>query len=138
SDPVASGVQTVTTTFALQSGGSRQAVRGVFRFGGTALSCGVNSGYDDYDDLIFAVAPTLTRTLTVASSNPGSGVSITVSPNDNSNQGNGTTQFTRSYNNNTNLGLTAPSTANGNNFQKWQLDGVDLTTSLLANFIMDV
>jgi M6 family metalloprotease-like protein len=81
--------------------------------------------------------PVVTRTLTVASSNPSSGVSITVSPNDNNGQGGGTTQFTRVYNNNTNLSLTAPSTAGGNNFQKWQLDGVDLTTSLLANFVMD-
>lgn len=80
---------------------------------------------------------TLTRTLTVTSSNPGSGVSVTVSPNDNNAQGSGTTQFARTYNNNINMSLTAPSTAGGNNFQKWQLDGVDLTTSLLANFVMD-
>lgn len=80
---------------------------------------------------------TLTRMLTVASSNPGSGVSVTVSPNDNNAQGSGTTPFARTYNNNTNMSLTAPSTAGGNNFQKWQLDGVDLTTSLLANFVMD-
>ncbi|HBB96052.1 MAG TPA: hypothetical protein DC054_11740, partial [Blastocatellia bacterium] len=80
---------------------------------------------------------TQTRTLTVGSSNPSSGVSITVSPNDNNSQGNGTTQFTRTYNNNTNVSLMAPSTAGGNNFQKWQLDGVDLTTSTLANFVMD-
>jgi len=81
--------------------------------------------------------PAVTRTLTVASSNPGSGVSITVSPNDNNGQASGVTQFTRVYNNNTNMSLTASSTAGGNNFQKWQLDGVDLTTSLLANFVMD-
>jgi hypothetical protein len=86
---------------------------------------------------VTTASPTVTRTLTVASSNPSSGVSITVSPNDNNGSGNGTTQFTRTYNNNTNLSLTAPSTAGGNNFQKWQLDGVDLTTSPLANFVMD-
>lgn len=78
-----------------------------------------------------------TRTLTVASSNPASGVSITVSPNDNSGQGNGVTQFTRVYNTNASVSLTAPSTAGGNNFQKWQRDGVDFTTSLLANLTLD-
>jgi uncharacterized protein (DUF486 family) len=81
--------------------------------------------------------PTPTRTLTVASSNPSSGVSITVSPNDNNGQGGDNTPFARVYNNNTNMSLTAPSTAGGNTFQKWQLDGVDLQTSLLANFVMD-
>lgn len=80
---------------------------------------------------------TLTRTLTVASSNPGSGVSITVSPNDNSNQGNGTTQFTRVYNNNSNVSLTAPSAAGGNNFQKWQRDGSDWATTQSTNVTMD-
>ena len=83
------------------------------------------------------MCPQLHRTLTVASLNPSSGVSVTVSPNDNSGQGSGATQFTRVYNNNTNVSLTAPATAAGNNFQKWQRDGVDFTTSLLANFVMD-
>ena len=73
------------------------------------------------------VTPT-TRTLTIASANPGSGVSITASPNDNSNQGGGTSQFTRTYNNNTAVNLTAPATAGGNNFQKWQRDGADFAT----------
>jgi hypothetical protein len=80
---------------------------------------------------------TLTRMLTVASSNPGSGVSITVSPNDNSNQGNGTTPFTRVYNNNSNVSMTAPAAAGGNNFQKWQRDGLDLATTQSTNVMMD-
>lgn len=78
-----------------------------------------------------------TSTLTIASTNPSSGVSITVTPTDNNGQGSGVTQFTRTYNSLTGVTLTAPSTAGGNNFQKWQLDGVDFTTSLLANFVMD-
>lgn len=86
---------------------------------------------------VYVTPPPPTRTLTVASSNPSSGVSITVSPNDNNGQGNGVTQFTRVYNNNTNVNLTAPSTAGGNNFQRWLRDGVDFTTSLTANFVMD-
>ncbi|TVL99634.1 MAG: hypothetical protein CV087_17380 [Candidatus Brocadia sp. WS118] len=81
--------------------------------------------------------PTDTHTLTVASSNPNSGVSITVSPNDNNGQGNGTTPFSRTYNANTTVTLTAPLTAGGNSFQKWQRNGVDLTTSQTANVTMN-
>lgn len=77
------------------------------------------------------------RTLTVASSNPGSGVSITVSPNDNNSLGNGTTQFTRSYDNNTSVNLTAPTTVAGNTFRKWQRDGVDFSTNAATSVTMD-
>lgn len=80
---------------------------------------------------------TTTKTLTVASSNPSSGVSVTASPNDNSNLGGGTTQFTRVYNNNTSVSLTAPATAGGNSFQKWQRNGADLTFTQTANVTMD-
>src|SRR5439155_8400567 len=76
-----------------------------------------------------AVYVTPTRTLTVASSNPSSGVSVTVSPNDNNNSGTGFTQFTRTYNINTTVSLTAPANTGGNNFQKWQRDGVDFATT---------
>src|ERR1043166_271104 len=60
-----------------------------------------------------------TPSLTVASSSPNSGALITVSPNDNNNQGNGITQFSRTYNNDTIVTLTAASTAGGNNFNAW-------------------
>ena len=90
----------------------------------------------DADHTMTAVYVTPTRTLTVASSNPGSGVSITVSPNDNSNLGTGTTQFSRTYNQNTSVTLTAPTTVSGNNFQKWQRDGVDLSTNQVVNVTM--
>jgi hypothetical protein len=53
--PSVVGSQVLTTTYTLPSGGSLQAVRGVFRFQGVASSCGSNSAFDDYDDLIFAV-----------------------------------------------------------------------------------
>lgn len=136
--PSAGGAQVLSTTYTLPTGGL-QAVRGVFRYQGTASSCGTNSGYDDHDDLIFATSstPPPTRTLTVASSNPNSGVNITVSPNDNSNLGIGSTQFTRTYNNNTVVSLTAPSTAGGNNFQKWQRDGADWATTQATSVTMD-
>ncbi|OFZ27557.1 MAG: hypothetical protein A3D92_08015, partial [Bacteroidetes bacterium RIFCSPHIGHO2_02_FULL_44_7] len=79
----------------------------------------------------------ITRTLTISSSNPNSGVSITVSPNDNNGSNNGTTPFTRTYNDKTSITLTAPSTAGGNNFQKWQRDGVDYSTNTSTSVTMD-
>ena len=83
------------------------------------------------------VTPTATSyTLTVASSNPASGVGVTVSPNDNSGLGNGTTQFTRSYNSATVVSLTAPATASGNNFSKWQKGGVDYATTTTTSVTM--
>ncbi len=86
--------------------------------------------------LTFNITPSV-RTLTVASTNPASGVSITVSPADNNTQGNGTTQFTRTYNNNTQVTLTAPASAAGNSFQKWQRNGVDFATTPAATVTMD-
>src|SRR3990172_6642721 len=87
--------------------------------------------------LTFAFAATSfaeTYTLTVASSNPSSGVAITVSPNDRDGKGNGTTQFTRRYSDSTNITLTAPATASGNTFQKWQRDGSDYSTNRSITF----
>src|SRR6202008_1259587 len=74
------------------------------------------------------------RTLTVASSNPSSGASITVTPNDKNSQGNGTTQFSRTYNNNTAVTLTAASTAGGNNFTNWS--GCDSSSGTTCNVTM--
>ena len=79
----------------------------------------------------------LTRALTVASSNPTSGVNITVSPADSGGQSNGTTPFTRGYAPNTTVSLTAPATASGNTFVKWQRDGVDVSTNLATSVMMD-
>ncbi|MBI3414136.1 MAG: hypothetical protein HY043_02260, partial [Verrucomicrobia bacterium] len=92
----------------------------------------------DANHTMTAIYVTPTRTLTVASSNPNSGVSVTVSPNDNNAQGNGVTQFTRTYNNNVVVNLTAPATASGNNFVKWQRDGVDWATTAATSVTMDV
>ena len=85
---------------------------------------------------VFAVptAFAATYTLTVASSNPSSGVAITATPNDRNGQGSGTTQFTRSYSDSTNITLTAPATASGNTFQKWQRDGSDYSTNRTITF----
>jgi hypothetical protein len=91
----------------------------------------------DANHTMTAIYLTPTRTLTVASSNPANGVGITVSPNDNNSAGNGTTQFTRIYNNNQVVSLTAPATASGNTFEKWQKNGVDFATTVQTNITMD-
>ncbi|HEX3251486.1 MAG TPA: PQQ-binding-like beta-propeller repeat protein [Pyrinomonadaceae bacterium] len=84
---------------------------------------------------VYGVPPTFV--LTVNSANPSSGVPIGVSPNDNSNSGNGTTQFTRTYTQFTTVTLIAPISAAGNFFQKWQRDGVDVTTERSTNVNMN-
>jgi hypothetical protein len=53
--PFGSGLQTLSATYSLPPG-SLQAVRGRFRYLGSAAPCGTGS-YDDHDDLVFAVAP---------------------------------------------------------------------------------
>jgi lysyl endopeptidase len=78
-----------------------------------------------------------TRILTVTSSNPASGVTITVSPADNNGHGNSTTQFTRIYNHNTVVTLTAIPVVAGNLFQKWQRNGVDWATTQTTTVTMD-
>lgn len=51
--PTGTGSQTLSKTFVLGAG-SLQAIRGVFRYRGSASPCG-SGGYDDRDDLVFAV-----------------------------------------------------------------------------------
>src|SRR4029450_1620924 len=104
---------------------------------GTPVSTPVIMDANHTMTAVYVVPPPPPRTLTIASSNPASGVSVTVSPNDNNSQGNGSTSFTRTYNNNTQVTLPAPSTAGGNNFQKWQRDGVDAGTTVSTTVIMD-
>ena len=86
---------------------------------------------------IFVAAPPVTHTVTVASSNPASGVNIGSSTLDNNTNAGGTTSFTRIFNHNATATYVAPATASGNNFQKWQRDGVDFTTSTTASLTMD-
>ncbi len=49
------GSQVLTATFTLPPGGSTRAIRGQFRYGGSAGSC-VAGSFNDADDLLFAVA----------------------------------------------------------------------------------
>ena len=93
----------------------------------------------DADHTMTAVyGPIPTYTLTVGSTNPGSGVLIEVSPNDVAASGNGITQFTRTYQQFTTVNLKAPISVAGNSyFQKWQRNGVDLTTTRTATVNMN-
>lgn len=75
--------------------------------------------------------------LTVTSTNPNAGVAITVTPNDNNGSGDGTTPFTRTYNQNTGVNLTAPQTVGTNTFWKWQVNGVDYVQSQFASVTLD-
>ena len=101
-------------------------------------TCDNNTSTNNYLGADFTASP-IQRILTIASTNPASGVSIMVSPNDVNNAGNGTTQFTRTYNNNQVVNLTASATASGNNFQKWLKDGVDFAnnTTSITSVTMD-
>jgi hypothetical protein len=85
---------------------------------------------------VFVTPTTTSYTLTVASSNPSSGVAVSVSPADRNGASNGTTQFTRSYNSGTSVTLTAPATASGNTFSKWQKNGVDAGLSVAVTVAM--
>jgi uncharacterized protein YeaC (DUF1315 family) len=96
---------------------------------GTTQTVSVTMSANTTMTAVYATPTTTSYTLTVASFNPASGVGVTVSPNDTTGQGNGTTQFTRSYYSGAIVTLTAPATAGGNNFQKWQKDGADAGTS---------
>lgn len=79
-------------------------------------------------------APTATLMVT---SNPSSGVNITVTPNDNNGQGGGATTFTRTYNRNASVALSAPLTSGAANFQSWQRDGVNYSTNSNVSVVMD-
>jgi formylglycine-generating enzyme required for sulfatase activity len=89
------------------------------------------------DVTMTAVYAPIVRTLRVRSSNPNTGVPITVTPNDNNGNGNGTTSFDRLYPDAVVVNLTAPLTAGGNRFQKWQRNGVDYSLSLSTSVTMD-
>ena len=120
--PAGSGLITLPTT-------------GTYTIWANSFDPGVTGAYS----LTLNGSAPVPRTLTVASLNPNSGVSITVTPNDNNGQNNGTTQFTRTYNNNQVVSLTAVAAASGNVFQKWLQDGADFAnnTALNVNVMMN-
>jgi hypothetical protein len=89
--PTAAGAQTLSATYTLPSGSSLQAVRATFRYQGSASACGTNSGYDDHDDLVFAVGagapdttpPTTSITAPANGATVGGTVNVTASASDN-------------------------------------------------------
>ena len=85
----------------------------------------------------FAITGSPTQTLSVASTNPNSGVTITVAPTDKAGFGDGSTQFTRTFDRNAVVTLTAPNTAGGNIFLEWLRNGADFATTKSANVTMD-
>jgi List-Bact-rpt repeat protein/CARDB protein len=78
-----------------------------------------------------------TRILTVNSINPGSGVHFYLGPNDMNRLADGNSSFFRSYTTSVTATVVAPSTWNGNIFEKWEKDGQDWTTSTAADVVMD-
>ena len=133
----------------IQGGGVFRSING----GGSwsAFSKGLNSydvrslAIDPFKpDTIYAgtdggvqVYTNTTAVLTVSSINPAGGVAITVTPNDNSGNGNGSTPFTRTYAIGGIVTLTAPATAEGNNFVNWtgcnSTNGTRCTVTMTAN-----
>jgi hypothetical protein len=73
--PPAGGAQTLSATYNLPAG-DLQAVRARFRYQGSATPC-QPGGYDDHDDLVFAVATsTDTTPPTIAITSPAGGASV--------------------------------------------------------------
>lgn len=70
----ASGAQVRTASFTLPNGGL-QAVRGQFRFGGSAVPCSTG-GYDDHDDLFFVASAGDTQSPAVSISAPTAGAVV--------------------------------------------------------------
>ena len=71
--PAAAGQQVLSTTYRLPTGGPRQAIRGVFRYGGAAAPC-TTGAFDDRDDLVFPVTnpPDLANpTVSITAPSPG-------------------------------------------------------------------
>jgi len=75
-----------------------------------------------------------TNTLTVRSSTPDDGVDIAVSPADTDGAGNGVTPFSRTYEDGTDVTLTAPSDSpDGTTFVRWEQGSTTVSTEAEAN-----
>ncbi|MGD9418724.1 MAG: Ig-like domain-containing protein [Verrucomicrobiota bacterium JB025] len=82
------------------------------------------------------VTPLIPQTLIVESSGT-SAVAITATPADLNGESDGTTSFSRSYNKDSSVTLTAPAVAETASFQKWQIDGADFSTEPSITITMD-
>ncbi|HUT57150.1 MAG TPA: DNRLRE domain-containing protein, partial [Phycisphaerae bacterium] len=95
--------------------------------------------FEDYNSTTLTkVTPGGQQTwLLTVQTTPDTGAPITVSPADNSGQGNGTTNFTRTYDADTVVSLTAPETHSGKNFVKWTKNGAHYSTNRTITVTMD-
>jgi hypothetical protein len=88
--PAGAGAQNLSANYTLPSGGSLQAVRANFRYGGAASPCSTGS-YDDHDDLVFAVGagsgdttpPTTSITAPASGATVSGTITVTASASDN-------------------------------------------------------
>jgi|GEM_PF-1483323 len=96
---------------------------------------GLDLVLDNVKVVVNGSAPVL-QTLTIAST-PVTAVNITASPNDFNGAGNGTTDFVRAYTTGTVVSLTAPASASGGNFLKWQKNGADYAVTATTTVTMD-
>lgn len=85
---------------------------------------------------IYFVTQDGARNLNIVAANLPTGVPVSISPDDNSGNSGGVTLIARTYNTNDSVVLTAPATAGAFAFQKWQLDGQDLTNSPTASIVI--
>ncbi len=110
---------------------------------GVALSTNTIVGVAmDTDHTMTAVyRPPRHFSITVESANSGGGAQVKASDIDDNGLGDGTTPFTRTYTERSTgnfVNFTALSLApNGNVFQKWQRNGVDVTTSTTVGVTLD-
>ena len=73
--PVGSGMQSLSFDYTLPAG-TTQAIRGVFRYNGSAMPCG-SGAYDDRDDLVFdTVAPVDSSPPTTSLTSPAAGALV--------------------------------------------------------------
>lgn len=87
--PTGAGSRTLTASYVLPNGGPRQAIRGNFRYQGSASPCSTGA-YDDRDDLVFAVKttpdteqPGTAITVPAAGATVGGSTTVTASASDN-------------------------------------------------------
>ena len=109
--------------------------------GGGAEDTAVASGEAYFDDFMIIAGQLVTpatQEITVSSS-PNTNVAIEVRPEDNSDQGNGNTNFTRTYDVDIPVFLTAPADdGHGNAFALWQMDGRNWSTYDSVEMVADM
>jgi hypothetical protein len=92
----------------------------------------------DADHTLKAVYSTsATRSLSIKSSNPDNGVKISVSPSDVSGISSGNTGYLAKFNLGAQVRVSAPSTAGGNGFKRWMLDGYQWDVAASTTVTLD-